>query len=320
MRVCPGDGGVRGRRAAVDGGDDAVHAREAPAPRPASGGELSTGQGHNRCPRLVRLNLAFEVRRLHALTQPEGLADSSKATVGSTCRRLHQVALVCVGICLRGAAFGSSASGAKGSGKGAAADGQLWGLAAMLTSALGYSLLGVLYDLLLSTESPPPAHAEVMQYTSKLGALLEQPSFRCTKPVHEPRARTQPFGRMQDDDPFTARTSRLLGMCNHGVVHPVCIALAWRVGCVCCVAGRPSAHIGSRELGDVLDVQICDATWQQHILGQCTGRTSAPHGIPQRRAGPGAASVAATAEPPAPRERTGRRRCSPSARRRQGRT
>ena len=82
-----------------------------------------------------------------------------------------QVGLVCVGICLRGAAFGSaSASAAKG--RDSAADaGQLWGLAAMLTSALGYSLLGVLYDLLLSTETPPPTHAEVMQYTSKLGAL-----------------------------------------------------------------------------------------------------------------------------------------------------
>ena len=79
-----------------------------------------------------------------------------------------QVGLVCVGICLRGAAFGSS-RGAKGSAS-AAGTTQLWGLAAMLTSALGYSALGVLYDLLLSTESPPPTHAEVMQYTSKLGA------------------------------------------------------------------------------------------------------------------------------------------------------
>ena len=87
------------------------------------------------------------------------------------CRRLHQVGLVCLGICLRGAAFRSSASAAKGSVTSGAAAGQTWGLAAMLTSALGYSLLGVLYDLLLSTEAPPPTHAEVMQYTSKLGVL-----------------------------------------------------------------------------------------------------------------------------------------------------
>jgi len=88
---------------------------------------------------------------------------------------LNQVVLVCVGICLRGVAFGASAPAAKGSSNWAA-DGQLWGLAAMLTSALGYSLLGVLYDLLLSTEAPPPTHAEVMQYTSKLGALAQRPS------------------------------------------------------------------------------------------------------------------------------------------------
>ena len=87
-----------------------------------------------------------------------------------TDRWLLQVGVVCIGICLRGAAFGSSRSSAKGGASGAGAH-QLWGLAAMLTSALGYSLLGVLYDLLLSTESPPPTHPEVMQYTSKLGVL-----------------------------------------------------------------------------------------------------------------------------------------------------
>ena len=108
--------------------------------------------------------------------QPQRCAESNEAGrrpdfLSYFLQLLNQVALVCVGICLRGVAFGASGPAAKGSGKGAA-DGQLWGLAAMLTSALGYSLLGVLYDLLLSTESPPPAHAEVMQYTSKLGAPL----------------------------------------------------------------------------------------------------------------------------------------------------
>ena len=86
-----------------------------------------------------------------------------------------QVGLVCVGICLRGAAFGSSRAAAKGGASAAAGGSQLWGLGAMLTSALGYSLLGVLYDLLLSTETPPPTHAEVMQYTSKLGAPCTLP-------------------------------------------------------------------------------------------------------------------------------------------------
>ena len=79
-----------------------------------------------------------------------------------------------VGICLRGAAFGSS-RGAKGGAHDGAATAQAWGLAAILTSALGYSTLGVVYDLLLSTESPPPTHAEVMQYTSKLGTHLTPP-------------------------------------------------------------------------------------------------------------------------------------------------
>ena len=40
----------------------------------------------------------------------------------------------------------------------------------MLGSALGYSTLGVLYDLLIRTEQPPPSHAEIMRYTSCIGA------------------------------------------------------------------------------------------------------------------------------------------------------
>ena len=81
-----------------------------------------------------------------------------------------QVLLACVGIALRGAAFSVQGRGSKEGGGHGPGAGQWWGIAAMLGSALGYSTLGVLYDLLVRTEKPAPSHAEIMRYTSRLGA------------------------------------------------------------------------------------------------------------------------------------------------------
>jgi hypothetical protein len=91
-----------------------------------------------------------------------------------------QVLLVCVGIALRGAAFSVPRGGSGGAGGQGSGAGQWWGIAAMLASALGYSTMGVLYDLLVRTEQPAPSHLEVMHYTSRLGAHLSSPPMRPT--------------------------------------------------------------------------------------------------------------------------------------------
>ena len=87
------------------------------------------------------------------------------------CHLVPQVALVCAGIAVRGVAYSRQQQSGLSSGK-ASSDGQWWGVLAMLGSALGYSTLGVLYDLLVRTEDPAPSHAEIMEYTSRLGAHI----------------------------------------------------------------------------------------------------------------------------------------------------
>lgn len=78
------------------------------------------------------------------------------------------VMLVSVGILLRGVAF-SMRPGGGGKGTGS---GQWWGIAAMLASAVGYSSMGVIYDLLVRTEQPAPSHTEIMVYISRLGLVV----------------------------------------------------------------------------------------------------------------------------------------------------
>ena len=81
-----------------------------------------------------------------------------------------QALLVSAGIAMRGAACSVQSGGSVGVGSHGAGAGQWWGIAAMLGSALGSSTIGLLYDLLVRTETRAPSHAEIMHNTTRLGA------------------------------------------------------------------------------------------------------------------------------------------------------
>ena len=93
--------------------------------------------------------------------------------------------------------------------------------------------------------------------------------------------------------------------------HGITVSGAWRS---CMPQQRIERHVSLLE-GSISGV----SAGVHHSQQACT---SAPRGIRQRRGGQGAASLATTTAPPAPRERTGRPLCWRSARasRRRGRT
>lgn len=48
---------------------------------------------------------------------------------------------------------------------------QMIGVCCMLVASLGYSFLGVSYDLLVRSEGVQPSHSEVMVHVAKIGTL-----------------------------------------------------------------------------------------------------------------------------------------------------
>ena len=87
-----------------------------------------------------------------------------------------QVSIVCLGLAIQGLAPEPAlAAGLTTAPTLAPASSsiKLLGVACMLLSSLGYSFLGVSYDLLVRSEGPTPTHSEVMFYTAKIGRALQ---------------------------------------------------------------------------------------------------------------------------------------------------
>ncbi|KAL3159647.1 hypothetical protein ABBQ38_010057 [Trebouxia sp. C0009 RCD-2024] len=83
--------------------------------------------------------------------------------------QLLGVALVCIGLCMRG--IPSALSSAKGdmSLDVEATQRMYVGLASLVFAALAYSLLGVMYQTLVSVGENPPSHGEIMLQASLIG-------------------------------------------------------------------------------------------------------------------------------------------------------
>lgn len=79
-----------------------------------------------------------------------------------------QVALVCAGLCIRG--LDAIMTPKEAAPLDEDAQQRLYiGLASLLFAAIAYSLLGVIYQTLVSTGSNPPSHSDIMLQSSIIG-------------------------------------------------------------------------------------------------------------------------------------------------------
>ena len=84
---------------------------------------------------------------------------------------LHvQVALVCIGLCIRGIGPLILESGNKAPMDDEDRERLYIGLASLLFASLAYSVLGVIYQVLVSTGANPPSHSDIMLQSSIIGA------------------------------------------------------------------------------------------------------------------------------------------------------
>ena len=86
---------------------------------------------------------------------------------------------MCIGLCLRG--LGPALPSGKGHAvlDAEATQKMYVGLAALVFAALAYSLLGVIYQTLVSVGDNPPSHSEIMLQASLIGALPFKPPKPC---------------------------------------------------------------------------------------------------------------------------------------------
>ncbi len=80
-----------------------------------------------------------------------------------------QVALVCVGLCIRGLGPALSQSKSDTHIDEEAQQRLFIGLASLLFASIAYSLLGVIYQTLVSTGDDPPSHSDIMLQSSIIG-------------------------------------------------------------------------------------------------------------------------------------------------------
>ena len=80
-----------------------------------------------------------------------------------------QVALVCIGLCIRGLGPLLSSRQASAPMDEDARQRLYIGLASLLFASIAYSLLGVIYQTLVSTGDDPPSHSDIMLQSSIIG-------------------------------------------------------------------------------------------------------------------------------------------------------
>ncbi len=80
-----------------------------------------------------------------------------------------QVALVCIGLCIWGLGPLLSSSQASTPMDEDARQRLYIGLASLLFASIAYSLLGVIYQPLVSTGDDPPSHSDIMLQSSIIG-------------------------------------------------------------------------------------------------------------------------------------------------------